>query len=72
MTTERGYNEVKSFKDAVDEIISMPDKFDKRVALALASLVEEQAFGPEDEQYLNMMNKKLYKPEEEKKQDIAE
>jgi HD-GYP domain-containing protein (c-di-GMP phosphodiesterase class II) len=72
MTTERGYNEVKSFKDAVDEIISMPDKFDKRVALALASLVEEQAFGPEDEQYLNMMNNKLYKPEEEKKQDIAE
>ncbi len=47
MTTDRGYNEVKNFKEAAEELIRLSDKFDKKVTQALASLVNEEAFGPE-------------------------
>ncbi len=72
MTTDRGYNEVKTFKEAVEELMSLPDKFDKRVTTALLWLVEEEAFGPEDDQYLNMMNNQIYNPDADKKNDFEE
>jgi HD-GYP domain-containing protein (c-di-GMP phosphodiesterase class II) len=72
MTTDRGYNDVKTFKEAVEELMSLPDKFDKRVTTALSWLVEEEAFGPEDDQYLNIMNNQLYTSEAERKPNILD
>ncbi len=48
MTTDRGYNEVKSFRTAAEELVRLTDKFDRRITKALAQLVEEEAFGPDD------------------------
>jgi putative nucleotidyltransferase with HDIG domain len=45
MTTDRGYNEVKTFKEAAQELIRLSDQFDRRVTKALALLVEEDALG---------------------------
>jgi HD-GYP domain-containing protein (c-di-GMP phosphodiesterase class II) len=45
MTTERGYNEVKTFKEAAQELIRLSDKFDRRITRALDWLVDEEAFG---------------------------
>jgi HD-GYP domain-containing protein (c-di-GMP phosphodiesterase class II) len=48
MTTDRGYNEVKSFREAAEELARLPDKFDRRITKMLAQLVDEEAFGSDD------------------------
>ena len=48
MTSDRGYNEVKSFEKAADELISLPDLFDGRVTEALKQLVQSGALKKEE------------------------
>ena len=43
MTTNRGYNRVKSYKEAAEELRSMPKQYDSTVTAALCRLVEENA-----------------------------
>lgn len=48
MTSDRGYNVVKSFEAAADELCSLPDKFDPVVTGALKKLVSEGALRAEE------------------------
>lgn len=48
MTTDRGYNKVKTFGEAAAELVSMDDKFDAIVTGALSRLVENGALQTED------------------------
>lgn len=41
MTTDRGYNNVKSFADAAEELYNLPHLFDHEVASVLKRLVDE-------------------------------
>ena len=43
MTTERGYNVVKTFQQAADELVSLPDEFDIRITNVLKQLVTSGA-----------------------------
>jgi HD-GYP domain-containing protein (c-di-GMP phosphodiesterase class II) len=43
MTTERGYNVVKTFQQAADELVSLPDEFDIRITNVLKQLVASGA-----------------------------
>ena len=40
MTTKRPYNSPKNFKDAVEELLGMPDHYDMRAVRALKKLVD--------------------------------
>jgi HD-GYP domain-containing protein (c-di-GMP phosphodiesterase class II) len=40
MTTKRPYNEPKTFEEAVEELLSMTDKYDVRAVKALKQLVD--------------------------------
>ena len=39
MTTDRGYNTVKTFSEAAAELVSLPEEFDSRITQVLARLV---------------------------------
>jgi HD-GYP domain-containing protein (c-di-GMP phosphodiesterase class II) len=43
MTTNRGYNTIKGFLDAAEELISMPHQFDSRITGVLMQLVSSGA-----------------------------
>ncbi len=43
MTTDRGYNEVKTFQQAAQELTSLPEEFDKRITDVLKRLVTSGA-----------------------------
>lgn len=43
MTTDRGYNVVKTFQQAADELVSLPDEFDIRITNVLKQLVTSGA-----------------------------
>lgn len=48
MTTQRPYNQPKTFKEAADELVSMIGIYDRDVVYALKELVEEEGFIPND------------------------
>lgn len=43
MTTNRGYNEVKTFLEAAEELVSLPQQFDSRITTVLMQLVKSNA-----------------------------
>ena len=43
MTTNRGYNEVKTFLEAAEELVSLPQQFDSRITTVLMQLVKSSA-----------------------------
>jgi putative nucleotidyltransferase with HDIG domain len=40
MTTNRGYNDMRDFKSAAEELVSLPGEYDERIASMLVKLVE--------------------------------
>jgi HD-GYP domain-containing protein (c-di-GMP phosphodiesterase class II) len=47
MTTDRGYNKVKTFEQAAEELVSLNEKFDSKVTETLLHLVESGAIQTE-------------------------
>ena len=43
MTTNRGYNLVKTFLEAAEELVSLPEQFDSRITTVLMQLVKSSA-----------------------------
>lgn len=52
MTTDRGYNTVKTFEDAAAELYELNDQFDRRVTSALIGLIETGALNDAKEKIL--------------------
>lgn len=50
MTSDRGYNRVKTFEEAANELCHMPDAFDRRVTQTLRELVRQGAIRHEEEE----------------------
>jgi putative nucleotidyltransferase with HDIG domain len=46
MTTDRGYNRVKSFEKAAEELYELPEHFDNEITTALLELVKSGALQP--------------------------
>jgi HD-GYP domain-containing protein (c-di-GMP phosphodiesterase class II) len=50
MTSDRGYNRVKSFEEAAQELLDMPEAYDPTVTKTLARLVSEGRIGLQKEE----------------------
>jgi len=50
MTTDRGYNKVKTFERAAEELASLDEKFDSMVTKALCRLIERDALQTEEKE----------------------
>ena len=47
MTSDRGYNRVKTFEEAAVELQSLPEAYDPLVTATLVRLVREGRIGPQ-------------------------